>query len=64
MKKLLTVAMLSTFALAQAPAFAQDKTIDKKEEKKAEATKADAKTAAAKKDEKKDEAKKPKKGGC
>jgi hypothetical protein len=64
MKKLIAIVMLSSFALVQAPAFAQDKTTDKKEEKKPEAKTADAKTTDAKKDEKKDEAKKPKKGGC
>ncbi len=64
MKKLIAIAMLSSFALVHAPAFAQDKTTDKKEEKKPEAKTADAKTADTKKDEKKDEAKKPKKGGC
>ena len=68
MKKLLAIALLSSFAVVHAPAFAQDKPAAPKEEKKDAAKKADAKTADATKEEtkeeKKDAAKKPKKGGC
>jgi hypothetical protein len=73
MKKLLAAALLGTFALVQAPAFAQDKKAA--EPTKAEAAKADPAKAEAKKadpakaeakpaEAKKDDAKKPKKGGC
>ena len=63
MKKLLAAALLGTFALVQAPAFAQDKKAA--EPTKAEAAKAEAKKAEpAKAEAKKDDAKKPKKGGC
>jgi hypothetical protein len=76
MQKLLATAIVSAFALIQAPAFAQDKPVEKKAEPaKAEAKKAEPATAAApeaKKAEtakaapeaKKEEQKKPKKGGC
>ena len=76
MQKLLATAIVSAFALIQAPAFAQDKPMEKKAEPaKAEAKKAEPAKAAApegKKAEpakaapeaKKDEQKKPKKGGC
>ena len=76
MQKLLATALVSAFALIQAPAFAQDKPMEKKAEPaKAEAKKAEPAKAEAKKAEpakadaaapaaKKDEQKKPKKGGC
>lgn len=69
MRKLLALAVVAGFALAQVPALAQDKPAPKAEEKKAEAKK-DSKAPEAKKDDakaadaKKDEQKKPKKGGC
>lgn len=68
MRKLVSTAVLAAFALIQAPAYAQDKSADKKPEAKAEAKKADAapaakKAEAAPAEAKKDE-KKPKKGGC
>ena len=76
MQKLLATAIVSAFALIQAPAFAQDKPMEKKAEPaKAEAKKAEPAKAEAKKAEpakadasapaaKKEEQKKPKKGGC
>jgi len=78
MQKLLATAIVSAFALIQAPAFAQDKSMEKKAEpakaapeaKKAEPAKAEAKkaepakAAAAAPAAKKEEQKKPKKGGC
>ena len=75
MQKLLATAIVSAFALIQAPAFAQDKSMEKKAEptksapeaKKAEPVKAEAKKAEPAKaapEAKKEEQKKPKKGGC
>jgi hypothetical protein len=69
MGKLIAIAIVSAFAWAQVPAFAQDKPAPKAEEKKAEAKK-DSTAPEAKKDDtkaaeaKKGETKKPKKGGC
>ena len=63
MQKLLATAIVSAFALIQAPAFAQDKPMEKKAEPvKAEAKKAEPAKAAP--EAKKEEQKKPKKGGC
>ena len=75
MQKLLATAIVTAFALIQAPAFAQDKSMEKKAEpakaapeaKKAEPAKAEAKKAEPAKaapEAKKEEQKKPKKGGC
>ena len=76
MQKLLATAVVSAFALIQAPAIAQEKKAEpaktepaKTEAKKAEPAKPEAKKEAAKADAKpadakKEEQKKPKKGGC
>jgi hypothetical protein len=67
MQKLLATALLSAFALAQGPVFAQEKKAEpaKSEAKKDEPAKADAQKAETKGAEaKKDQQKKPKKGGC
>ena len=62
MQKLLATAVVSAFALIQAPAIAQEK---KAEPAKAEPAKTEAKKAEpAKPEAKKEEQKKPKKGGC
>ena len=69
MQKLFVAAILSVFALIQAPAFADEKKAEpaKTEAKKADDGKADAKKEEMKdekKEEKKEAKKKPKKGGC
>ena len=76
MQNLLATAVVSAFALIQAPAIAQEKKAEpaktepaKTEAKKAEPAKPEAKKDAAKAetktaDTKKEEQKKPKKGGC
>lgn len=65
MERLFAAALISAFALAQAPAFAQDKKTEpaKTETKAAEPAKTDEQKADSKTAETKKE-KKPKKGGC